>query len=55
MVSERLRGGNLDDRTTHVGLGGCHGGRGSDVVETANDAKSASGPCDGNGDLDANI
>ena len=47
-------GGVQSDSTTYLTLSSCHSSRGSDVVETANDAENAGGPCDGNGDFDAN-
>ena len=42
------------DLITHLGSSGRHSGRGSDIVETANDAESGGRPCDANADLDAN-
>lgn len=41
------------DPTTYLCPGGCHSSRGSDIIETADDAEITSGPCDGDGELNA--
>jgi len=60
ILQNHLQDGNSDcdqqvdnHLTTFLGSSGSHGGGGSDVVQTANDAETARGPGNHDGDLDA--